>query len=164
MARQPDAFPEVFLSSPPIASRVSRALGDGRVRKLAPALYTTNVSERPEAVVRRLLWQIVSLLFPGAVITDRTAFESGPAKDGSVFLAADVDRDVALPGITLRARKALSHNGVTRTLIRSLDFLQRYTLAIDFSTLEGAEEQLLQTNAFRDAHQADAEGVRLVLP
>ena len=45
-----------------------------------------------------------------------------------------------------------------------LDFLQRYTLAIDFSSCEGAEDQLRETNAFLDAQQADAEGVRLVLP
>jgi hypothetical protein len=42
--------------------------------------------------------------------------------------------------------------------------LQRYTLAIDFSTMSGAQAQLESTNAFRDAQQADAEGVRLVLP
>jgi hypothetical protein len=83
---------------------VSRDLKEGRVRKLAPTLYTTNVTEPPNALVRRLLWQIASLIFPGAVITDRTAFESGPATDGSVFLAADAARDVALPGIALRAR------------------------------------------------------------
>ena len=47
---------------------------------------------------------------------------------------------------------------------RNLDFLQRYTLAIDFSTRVGAQAQLEATNAFRDAQQADAEGVRLVLP
>jgi hypothetical protein len=58
----------------------------------------------------------------------------------------------------------LSHNAITRTLIRSLDFLQRYTLAIDFATLAGAQAQLEATHAFRDALQADAEGVRLVLP
>ncbi len=64
----------------------------------------------------------------------------------------------------LSGLKALSHNSVTRMLIRSLDFLQRYTLAVDFSTLVIAQEQLEATNAFRDAQQADADGVRLVLP
>jgi len=64
----------------------------------------------------------------------------------------------------LSGLKALSHNAITRTLIRSLDFLQRYTLAIDFSSLAGAQAQLEATNAFRDAQQADAEGIRLVLP
>lgn len=93
------------MATPRLASRLSRALKDGRVRKLATALYTSTVEEPPEALIRRLLWKIASLLFPGAVITDRTAFEAGPATDGSVFLAADVARDVALPGVTLRSRK-----------------------------------------------------------
>jgi len=64
----------------------------------------------------------------------------------------------------LAGLKALSHHAVTRTLIRALDFLQRYTLAVDFSTLAGAQEELNATNAFRDSQQADAEGVRLALP
>jgi hypothetical protein len=70
-----------------------------------------------------------------------------------------IERNLA-PSAGLRA---LSHHAITRTLIRSLDFSQRYTLEIDFSTLAGAHEQLEATNAFRDAQQADAEGVRLVL-
>jgi hypothetical protein len=68
-------------------------------------LYTTDLTQPPAQLVRRLLWPIASLLFPGAVITDRTAFEAGPSADGSVFLAADVDRDVRLAGAVLRVRK-----------------------------------------------------------
>ena len=105
MPRLTIPLPELFIATPQLASRVSRDLRDGRVRKLAPALYTTSVQEAPEVLVKRLLWQIASLVFPGAVITDRTAFEAGPSADGSIFLAADVTRDVVLPGATLRARR-----------------------------------------------------------
>ncbi len=105
MPRPPAPLPEVFLTSPQLAPRISRDLKDGRVRKLAAGLYTTNLTEAPEAVVRRQLWQIASLVFPGAVITDRTAFEAGPSTDGSVFLAGESARDVVLPGVTLRSRK-----------------------------------------------------------
>jgi hypothetical protein len=84
---------------------VSRELKEGRVRKLAPSVYTTNVAEAPESFARRHIWQVASLVFPGAVITDRTAFEAGPSNDGSVFLAADRARDVAIPGVTIRARE-----------------------------------------------------------
>jgi hypothetical protein len=108
LPRTASPLPEIFLSTPQLASRVSRDLKEGRIRKLAPTVYTTNVTEAPESLVRRQLWQVASLVFSGAVITDRTAFEAGPSKDGSVFLAG--------------------------------------------------------TTAFRDAQQADAEGVRLVLP
>jgi hypothetical protein len=105
MPRAASPLPEIFLSTPQLASRISRDLKDGRVRKLAPTVYTTNVTEAPETLVRRQLWQVASLVFPDAVITDRTAFEAGASKDGSVFLAAVTARDVALPGVTLRTRK-----------------------------------------------------------
>jgi len=98
-------MPAVFRATPEVASRISRDLKAGRIRRLAPGIYATDVSQPPEALVKRLLWQTASLIFPGALITDRTAFEARPAADGSVFLAADVERDVALPGVVLRARK-----------------------------------------------------------
>ena len=105
MPRVPSLLPEIFVSTPQLASRVSRELKEGRVRRLAPSVYTTNVAEAPESFIRRHVWQVASLVFPGAVITDRTAFEAGPSIDGSVFLAADSARDVVMPGLTLRARQ-----------------------------------------------------------
>jgi len=83
------------------------------------------------------------------------------------LVAAD-ERRIVVPTIFrtnyLTGLKAMSQRSTTRTLIRALDFLQRYTLAIDFSTLRRAQQQLEATNAFLDAHEADAEGIRLVLP
>ena len=52
----------------------------------------------------------------------------------------------------------------TRALIRTLDFAQRYTAAIDFSEVETAREMLEQTNAFADSNDADVAGIRLTLP
>jgi hypothetical protein len=68
-------------------------------------LYTTNVEEPLKTLVRRLLWPIVSEVFPGCVVGGRTAFEFGPSADGSVFLTAGAERAITLPGIVLRARK-----------------------------------------------------------
>jgi len=105
LSRTAEPLPEIFRTTPALAPRVSRDLKAGRVRRLAPGLYTTNVTDPPEKLVRRLLWLIASEAFPGAVVGDRTAFEAGPASDGSVFLTAPVGRDVKLPGAVLRARK-----------------------------------------------------------
>jgi len=99
------AFPEVFVTSAALRPRISRDLKAKRVRWLATGLYTTNLSEPPEQLVRRLLWPIAALLFPRAVLGGRTAFEVGPARDGAVFLVSDASRDVELPGVLLRARK-----------------------------------------------------------
>jgi fido (protein-threonine AMPylation protein) len=64
----------------------------------------------------------------------------------------------------LTALKALSQTGVTGALVRVMDFAQRYTAAIDFSDLERARSILERTNAFADPTEADAAGIRLVLP
>ncbi len=42
----------------------------------------------------------------------------------------------------LMALKALSQNGITGALARTMDFAQRYTAAIDFSELEKAQRAI----------------------
>jgi hypothetical protein len=43
-------------------------------------------------------------------------------------------------------------------------FAQRFTARVDFTDRSTAESDLDRTNAFRDANEAEASGVRLVLP
>jgi hypothetical protein len=64
----------------------------------------------------------------------------------------------------IMALKALSQNGITGALLRMMDFAQRYTLAIDFRDLSTARIMLQRTHAFTDPTEADAAGIRLVLP
>lgn len=64
----------------------------------------------------------------------------------------------------LTALKSMTHNGHTAPLIRTLDFAQQYTNAINWSDFAGAREMLERTNAFMDATEADNQGIRLVLP
>jgi hypothetical protein len=60
--------------------------------------------------------------------------------------------------------KALSQNKLTGALVRVIDFAQRYTAAIDFHELHAARVILEQTHAFADPNEAEAAGIRLVLP
>ncbi len=64
----------------------------------------------------------------------------------------------------LMALKALSQNGITGVLVRTLDFAQRYTAAVDFADIERARFILDRTHAFADPTEADAAGIRLILP
>jgi len=98
-------FPEVFLSTASIRQAVADGVRRGLVRRLASRLYTTNLEDSPEEIVRRHLWQIVGLYMPGALIADRTALENRPAPDGSIFLIDSKKREIELPGpIVLRPR------------------------------------------------------------
>lgn len=104
-ARAIDAMPEAFVSYAQISSEVSRRVADGRLRKLATRLYTRNLRDTPQDIVRRNLWAIVAGYFPDALVADRTALELGPAEDGSVCVVSARGADVELPGVVLRPRR-----------------------------------------------------------
>ena len=98
-------MPEAFVSNKHIARAVSRQVKAGKLRKLASRLYTRNMTDPPETIVRRNLWSIVAGYFPGALIADRTALENAPATDGSVCLVSTRGQDIVLPGFILRPRR-----------------------------------------------------------
>lgn len=97
--------PEVFRSREDIRGAVSYHLGKGHIRRLGGRLYTTDTTSPVEVVVRRNVWRIVGLLYPGAVVADRTAVTMEPAEDGSVFVVADRERETVLPGLRVRPRR-----------------------------------------------------------
>jgi Fic family protein len=99
------SLPEVFVSSKPMASGVSKAVRAGRLRKLASRLYTKNLTEAPERIVQRNWHSLLKGYFPDALISDRTALENRPASDGSIFVISSGTRKVVLPGVTFKPRK-----------------------------------------------------------
>lgn len=98
-------LPEVFVSDAAITKAVSREVARGALRKIGTRLYTKNLEENPEVLVRRNWHRLITAYFPDAIIADRTAIENQPADDGSIFLISKKKRDVELPGLTLRPRK-----------------------------------------------------------
>lgn len=98
-------LPEVFVSDTSISRAVSAAAARGELRKLGSRLYTRNLDEAPERLIRRNWYLLVAAYFPDALISDRTALENQPAEDGSVFLISAKIREIKLPGLTLRPRK-----------------------------------------------------------
>ena len=98
------ALPEVFVSDGTISGAVYEATRRGQLRKLGTRLYTRNLDEDPERLVRRNWYTLIASYYPDAIIADRTALESKPAEDGSVFLISAKRRDTELPGLVLRPR------------------------------------------------------------
>jgi len=114
------AFAEVLLSSTETSSAISAQAAAGKLRKIAPTLYTPNLIDTPEAIIRRNLWQVVALYCPGAIITDRTGIESRPSADGSVFVVHDRKTDVKLPGLRIRPRGGAAPTDEDRRFIGDL--------------------------------------------
>lgn len=100
--------PEVFITATETSAAIQRAVAAGTARKVAGRLYTRNLEDPLEQIVRRNWQRIAALFFPGAVVVDRSAFEAMPSADGSLFLDGGPDyagrRQARFPGLTLRPR------------------------------------------------------------
>jgi len=95
---------EVICSSPDpnISNQIQKLLKTGAVRKIAPRIYSSNLDEPVEGIIRRNLFLILGNLFPGTILSHRSAFEFQPTTTGQIFLTTTYTKKVNLPGITLQ--------------------------------------------------------------
>ncbi len=99
-------------------------------------------------------------------------FADGNGRCGRIMMNAELvaaqEARMIIPTIFrnnyLSALKSLTHNGQAEPLIRSLDFAQKYTSRIDWSTMKKAQKMLTETHAFDDPNQAELLGLRLIIP
>lgn len=83
------------------AKRLRKLLLSQKARRIASKIYTTNLTDSAESIIRENIYQILGHIFPGTVISHRTAIEGGPTKGGEVFLTGSYPRKMRLPGITV---------------------------------------------------------------
>jgi hypothetical protein len=89
-------------SDPAISKQVSRLVKNGKIRKIAPRVYSSNLTDSIEGIIRRNLFLILGRLYPGALLSHRSAFEFQPTEAGHIFLTYSYTKRINLPGITLR--------------------------------------------------------------
>ena len=97
----------VFFDDRNIASRptLGKAVAEGRIRRLAPRLYTADLISDPAEIVRENRWLILGRQLPGAVIVDRSAAGDGRVTTGLLFVAAQGRvSPIRLPGLQIRIR------------------------------------------------------------
>jgi hypothetical protein len=69
-------------------------------------IYTDDLTQSLESIVRRELFALCSLVTPGSIISHRSALEGGrPTSAGNLFLTGSNRRDFELPGVKLRMTK-----------------------------------------------------------
>jgi hypothetical protein len=111
-------------------------------------------------------------VFQMFLIAEVHPFEDGNGRMARIMMNAELvaadDQRIIIPNVYrnnyVMALRALTHNQRSEALTATLRFAQRYTAAIDFTSIETAREVLERTNAFADPAEADALGRRLVLP
>ena len=87
------------------STRRTSMLKEGTLRKIAPKVYTTNMEDEPEVIIKRNLFYILGQLFPHAVISHRSAYELRPTESGDIYLTYTYSKNVNLPGITVHLMK-----------------------------------------------------------
>lgn len=85
-----------------ISRRISNWESEGIVRKIASRLYTSNLEDLPADIIKRNIFPILGNLYPGAVLSHRSAFEFAPTASGQIFVTYKYTKKVRLPGITIR--------------------------------------------------------------
>ncbi len=143
----------------------------GSVEFVAPALVEGTLREG-FSLYSRLADPFARAVFQMFLVAEVHPFRDGNGRIARVMMNAELvaamEHRIIIPQVFrnnyMMSLRALSVNRSADSLIRVLDFAQRYTAAIDFTSFEGALEMLEQTNAFVDPTEADATGIRLVLP
>ena len=73
----------------------------GLLRKIAPKIYTTNLEDEPDVIIRRNVFYIIGQLYPQAVISHRSAYELKPTADGDIYLTYSYSKNISLPGLKI---------------------------------------------------------------
>lgn len=85
------------------ARRLQRLTEQGRLRRIHPGIYTGDLVQPLETVVRRHLYELCVVLASGSIISHRSAFEQQrPTPGGNYYLTGPYRRDIQLPGVKLR--------------------------------------------------------------
>lgn len=163
----------IFASSDPNVSRqISAMVKSGRLKKIAPRLYTSNLVDSFESIVRRNIIDILVWRYPRAIISHRSAQEMRPTPQGDFFLTASYSKRVTdLPGITINLIKGpaadesdMPYNGIFiaseyRWVLENMQISRKtehQSKTLPIAQIEDKLEKILllggedQLNAYRD--------------
>lgn len=88
-------------SDPAISQQIAKHVREGKLKKIAPRLYTGKLTDSAEEVIKRNLFSILGTQYNGAVLSHRSAFEYRPTESGVLFLTYSYTKKIELPGVTL---------------------------------------------------------------
>jgi hypothetical protein len=116
-------------------------LKEGKLRKIAPRIYTTNMDDTPEDIVRRNVFYILGQLYPHAVISHRSAFELKPTESGDIFLTYTYSKNIVLPGLKVHLMQGSSGTDHDMPFIENL-----YISSIERRVLENLQKGRTRNN------------------
>ena len=118
------SLPEIVYGSADsaIAKQISTLVKKGLLKKIAAKIYTSNLLEPAEVILKRNLFGVLGKLYPGAVLSFRSALEVWPSPGGIMYLSYTYTKNIELPGITvalIEGPAALETDRVPLAMLRS---------------------------------------------
>ncbi len=133
-----------------ISAQLSRLQKQGLIRKIAPRIYTPNLKDPAEAILRRQLFWVLERLFPGALLSHRSAFEVRPTEKGNIYITYKYTKKITLPGVTIHLLEGPPATEGDRPLIGQLYLAQparAFLENLQLSRRRGAESKVLSRTA-----------------
>ena len=114
----------------------------GLLRKIAPKIYTTNLEDEPDVIIRRNVFYIIGQLYPQAVISHRSAYELKPTADGDIYLTYSYSKNISLPGLTVHLMEGPKGTEHDMPFIENL-----YISSLERRTLENLQKGRARGNS-----------------
>ena len=93
----------IFATSDTALNRqLSKLEKEGQIKKIAPRIYSSNLNESEDIIIKRNIFAILGKLYPGAVLSHRSALEFKPTAANQIFVTYTYTKKIELPGITIR--------------------------------------------------------------
>jgi Uncharacterized conserved protein len=91
-----------------ISYQISKAEKQGKIKKIAPRIYTANLRDSTEYIIKRHFFDILKWRFPNAVISHRSASELRPTETGNFFITSNYAKKITdFKGITLNVMEGM---------------------------------------------------------
>ncbi|MDQ6763250.1 MAG: Fic family protein [Bacteroidota bacterium] len=104
MEKNPSAHLQeiVFGSGDKKTSRiVSTLIKKGAAKKIAPRIYTTNLHDSSESIIKRNWFRILATQYPKSLLSHRSALECKPTPKGHIYVTYSYTKKVSLPGLII---------------------------------------------------------------
>lgn len=96
----------IFASSDKAESRrITSLMKENVIRKIAPRIYTSNLTEEPSLIIKRNWYRILANQYPGSLLSHKSALEFKPTTSGHIFVTYTYTENVLLPGLIIHFLK-----------------------------------------------------------
>lgn len=145
---------------------MTQMLKQGKIRSIGPRLYTSLPESKIQEAVRSCWSDIISHLFPKAVLSHRSALEYRPTPEGIIYLTGATNRRLHYPGLTVEFSRGPSQlpddppflqfhvSSLPRALLENLSATQRtVNRCLATPELEKKLEDILQVKGEADLNR-----------